>query len=118
MELESYFEFVGPDDIRIKGTRIGVEYILSAYQEGASPEEIALRYSTLSLEQVHAAITYYLHNQADMELYLRRWAQDGEASWRGDQGRARELLRTLRGRLGLRSEDGDRLPDAPRPLPA
>jgi hypothetical protein len=31
MELESYFDFLAPDDIRIKGTRIGIETVLYEY---------------------------------------------------------------------------------------
>jgi uncharacterized protein (DUF433 family) len=57
MELEQYFDFVADDAIRLKGTRVGIETVVRDYQEGASPEEIALRYPTLSLEQIHATIT-------------------------------------------------------------
>jgi hypothetical protein len=31
MELESYFTFLSNDDIRLQGTRIGIETILYAY---------------------------------------------------------------------------------------
>jgi hypothetical protein len=31
MELESYLDFLAPDDIRVKGTRIGIETILYEY---------------------------------------------------------------------------------------
>lgn len=48
MEIESYFEFIGEDTIRIVGTRVGIETVLDDYREGASPEEIILRYPTLS----------------------------------------------------------------------
>ncbi len=41
MELENYFDFLSDEDIRIKGTRIGIETVLEDYLEGASPEEIA-----------------------------------------------------------------------------
>jgi uncharacterized protein (DUF433 family) len=99
MELESYFEFSGPDDIRIRGTRVGVEYVLSAYREGASPEEIVLRYPTLSLEQIHAAITYYLRNRAEMGAYLRRWIDNGEAAWQEQQRNPSAFVRDLRKRL-------------------
>lgn len=75
MELESYFEFLGEDNIRIKGTRVGIETVLDDYLEGASPEEIAARYRSLSLEQVYATITYYLHNRAKVGVYLEAWRQ-------------------------------------------
>ena len=28
MKLETYFDFLAPDDIRVKGTRIGIESVL------------------------------------------------------------------------------------------
>jgi uncharacterized protein (DUF433 family) len=58
MELESYFEFLAEDAIRLTGNRVGVETGLRDYNESASPEEITLRYPTLTLEQIHATITY------------------------------------------------------------
>ena len=72
MKLEDYFEFLAPNDIRLKGHRVGIETILFDYLElGLSAEEIALRYPTLSLEEVHATLTYYWHNRTEMDAYLR-----------------------------------------------
>ena len=70
MELENYFEFINNKAIRIRGTRVGIETILRDYQQGASPEETVLRYPTLSLEQVHATITFYLANQEKIDSYI------------------------------------------------
>ncbi|MGH2367163.1 MAG: DUF433 domain-containing protein, partial [Chloroflexota bacterium] len=28
MQLEDYFDFLAPDDIRLKGTRVGIETVL------------------------------------------------------------------------------------------
>jgi len=44
---------------RLKGHRIGIETILPDYLDGLTLEEIALRYSTLTLEEIYATITYY-----------------------------------------------------------
>lgn len=38
--LEDYFEFLSPDDIRLKGHRIGIDNVLDYYPEGYTPEEI------------------------------------------------------------------------------
>jgi uncharacterized protein (DUF433 family) len=51
MELEDYFDSLHPDDIRIQGTRVGIETVLDDYLAGAGPEEIAACYRTLALEQ-------------------------------------------------------------------
>ena len=72
MRLEDYFEFLGPDQIRIKGHRIGIEHVIELYREGNSPEQIALCFPGLGLEEIHATITYYLHNQAEVDAYLAR----------------------------------------------
>lgn len=72
MQLQDYFDFLAPNDIRIKGTRVGIETILWDYLDlGLFPEQIAARYRTLSLEQVYAALTYYWHNREQVEAYLR-----------------------------------------------
>ena len=81
MELESYFDFVQEDVIRIKGNRIAIEIVLEDYLEGASPEEILLRYPTLNLEKIHATILYYLAKKEEVEAYLERVRQLDEEAW-------------------------------------
>ncbi|MFN8454133.1 MAG: DUF433 domain-containing protein [Anaerolineae bacterium] len=72
MELEEYFDFLAPNDIRLKGHRLGLETILFDYLElGLIPEEIVLRYPTLTLEEVYATLTYYWRNQSELDAYLR-----------------------------------------------
>ncbi len=52
MKLESYFEFLADDDIRIKGTRVGIESVLYDYiYKNKSAEQIAESYPSLTLEQ-------------------------------------------------------------------
>ena len=72
MNLEDYFYVLTPTDIRLKGTRVGIETILSDYLDlGLFPEQIAARYRTLTLEQVYATLTYYWHDRERVEAYLR-----------------------------------------------
>lgn len=75
MQLEDYFEFLSPDDIRIKGHRVGIDNVIGYYLNGYTPEEIVANLSTLSLEKVYATITYYLHNRAEVDAYLLRLAK-------------------------------------------
>ena len=104
MQLEDYFDFLGPDDIRIKGTRIGIETVLDDYLGGISPEEIAARYRTLTLEQVYATVTYYLHNQEEVIDYLQRWRAYTEAAWQEQQRNPPDFVRELRERIQRRKE--------------
>lgn len=75
MQLEDYFEFLDPDDIRIKGHRIGIDNVINYYLQGYSTEQILSELPTLNLEKIHAAITYYLHNRAEMDAYMLRLAK-------------------------------------------
>ncbi len=78
MQLEDYFDFQRSDDIRLKGSRIGIETILYEYIHRAqTPEEIADRFRTLTLEQVYATILYYLHNKEAVTKYLEDWLEWG-----------------------------------------
>jgi uncharacterized protein (DUF433 family) len=79
-ELDDYFTTVSPDEILIRGTRIGIEAVLSEYREGSLPEQIVLDYPPLTLEQVHATITYYLRNRQQLDSYLSRWCERGETA--------------------------------------
>jgi uncharacterized protein (DUF433 family) len=71
MNMEDYFDYRSANDIRLKGHRIGIETILFDYLDGLTPEEIALRYPTLSLEEVYVTIAYYWRNQGELDAYLR-----------------------------------------------
>ncbi len=78
MQLEDYFDLLAPDDIRLKGSRIGIESILYEYIHRAqTPEVIATRFPTLSLEQIYATILYYLQNREKIDAYLTDWLEYG-----------------------------------------
>jgi uncharacterized protein (DUF433 family) len=99
MQLEDYFEFLSPDDIRIRRHRIGIEDVLSYYLEGYSAEEIAANFATLTQEEVHATITYYLHNRADVDAYLLRlakWREQHYQEWRANPSPVVQRLRELK----------------------
>ncbi len=99
MELESFFDFLSEDDIRIKDTRIGIETVLEDYLTGSSPEEIAARYRSLSLEQVYATITYYLHHRAKVDTYLEAWRQYTAQSEQEYDRNPPELMLRLKERI-------------------
>jgi uncharacterized protein (DUF433 family) len=114
MRLEDYFETAaevdGSDRIRVKGTRLAVDWILEAFFAGDSPEIIANYYHPLlRLEQVYATITYYLHKRAQMDAYLERNRQareqvDAEQQAQGPSEAIRQLraLRDEQNREGIR----------------
>lgn len=82
MQLEDYFNFLAPNDIRVQGTRVGIETILYdfIYRE-RTPQEIVESYPSLNLEQVYATITYYLHNKEQINAYLANWLEMSRRRW-------------------------------------
>jgi uncharacterized protein (DUF433 family) len=58
--------------IRVGKTHVLLELVIRAFQDGATPETIVQRYSTLALLDVYAAITYYLGHRDEVEAYLVR----------------------------------------------
>lgn len=104
MELENYFDFLNADDIRIKGTRVGIETVLDDYLNGVSPEEIAARYRTLTLEQVYATLLYYFRNRKEVDQYLEGWRAYTEAAWQEQQRNPPEFVRELRERIQRQRE--------------
>ncbi len=79
MRLEDYFNFLAQDDIRLKGSRIGIESILYEYiYREQPPEAIVRRFPTLTLEQIYATILYYLHNREKIEAYIADWLEWGK----------------------------------------
>jgi uncharacterized protein (DUF433 family) len=78
MQLEDYFDFLAPNDIRIKGSRIGIESVLYEYIHNAkTPEEIDAQFWSIDLEQVYATILYYLHNKEAVHQYVADWLEFG-----------------------------------------
>jgi len=96
--LEDYFTFLAPDDIRLKGTRVGVETILYDYiHRGRAPEEIAQTYQrALTLEQVYATILYYLHNKEAMSAYVADWLEWGRQQRRAQEAHPSPLVLRVR----------------------
>jgi uncharacterized protein (DUF433 family) len=55
---------------RVGQSRVLLELVIRAFQDGATPEAIVQRYSTVSLADVYAVIAYYLRHRNEVESYL------------------------------------------------
>jgi uncharacterized protein (DUF433 family) len=61
--------------VRVGGTRVTLDTIVTAFDEGATAEEIVHQYPSLHLADVYAVIGYYLRRRPDVEAYLRQRQQ-------------------------------------------
>jgi len=57
--------------IRVGKTRVTLDTVIAAFNEGASAEEIVQQYPGVTLAEVYATVAYYLLHQADVDAYLR-----------------------------------------------
>ncbi len=65
--------------IRVGNSRVLLEIVIRAFQDGATPESIVHRYSTLSLSDVYNTIGYYLRHRDAVEAYLDQREQLAES---------------------------------------
>ncbi len=61
--------------IRVGHTRVTLESLIALFEQGASAEEIALRYEVLSLHDIYATLSYYLGHREQTQEYLDRARQ-------------------------------------------
>ncbi|MDQ3743535.1 MAG: DUF433 domain-containing protein [Acidobacteriota bacterium] len=58
--------------LRVAGTRVSLDSVIHAFDEGATAEEIAQAFPTLDLAAIYSVIGYYLQNRAEVEQYLEQ----------------------------------------------
>jgi uncharacterized protein (DUF433 family) len=64
--------------LRIGKTRVSLDSVLSHYNSGASAEEIVSAFPSVTLEEVHAAVSFYLGNQAEVDAYIADGEKQGD----------------------------------------
>lgn len=83
---------------RVGNSRVLLELLIQAFQDGATPEAIAQRYPSVTLGDIYAVIAYYLRHREDIETYLterEKRAQEVRQRievWQGDLADLRNRL--------------------------
>jgi uncharacterized protein (DUF433 family) len=79
---------LGKDGIaRVGGTRVTLDTVVRAFNRGATAEEIAQQYPSLSLPDIYSTISYYLQHQEEVEKYLEKRRKHAQAVKRENQKR-------------------------------
>lgn len=55
---------------RVGDTRVSLDSLVHLFREGMSAEGMVESYPTLTLEQVHGALAFYLGNQRKIDAYM------------------------------------------------
>lgn len=84
--------------LRVGNSRVLLELVLRAFEDGATPETIVQRYPTLSLAETYAVIAYYLRHRQEVDLYLTQREKQADLLRKQIEDRQPDLA-TLRARL-------------------
>ena len=79
-------------------SRILLELVIHAFQDGATPEVIAQHYPSATLADIYAVIAYYLRHREDIEAYLADREQQAREVRQRIESHQRDLA-DLRARL-------------------
>lgn len=74
--------------VRVGKTRVTLESVIVAYQQGESPEEIVRSFDTLDLGDIYTVIGYYLHHREQVDAYLAECEEEAEAIRREIEARS------------------------------
>ena len=67
--------------IRVGNSRVLLDLVIVAFNEGRTPEEIVIQFPVLKLAEVYSAIAYYLENREQLDAYLDNRAVEAEQLW-------------------------------------
>ncbi len=58
--------------ILVSGTRVTLDTIIGAFNDGSTAEEIAYQYPSVPLADIYSVIGYYLRQKKQVDAYLKR----------------------------------------------
>jgi uncharacterized protein (DUF433 family) len=71
LQIAPMLDVLAPDDVRIRGHRIGLEHLVFAFNRGETAEEIVQRFPGMDLRTVYTLIAYYLTYRDEIDSYSR-----------------------------------------------
>lgn len=91
--------------IRVSGSRVLLELVIHAFNQGETPEGIIDSYPTLNLANVYAVIAYYLKHQAEVDAYVQQQDEAVERTLQDLEAHASPETLALRARLRAKLEE-------------
>jgi len=84
--------------IRIGKSRVLLELVIRAFDDGATPESIVQMYPTTTLADIYSVIGFYLYNRDEVNAYMVEREQEAERVYEQIK-RTQGDLTTIRNRL-------------------
>jgi uncharacterized protein (DUF433 family) len=86
--------------VRVGATRVTLDTVIGAYEDGATAEQIAQQYPAVTLAEIYATIAFYLTHTPSVRAYLERREELAAAVRQSNQ--SRHDLTEIRQRLMAR----------------
>jgi uncharacterized protein (DUF433 family) len=67
--------------MRVGDTRVTLDTVVHAFEQGHTAEEIVSQYPALRLADVYAVIAYYLNHRAEVQAYLLQQQEEAQKIW-------------------------------------
>ncbi len=88
LNREANFSEIDKDENwRVQNSRVSKYSVIYAFNQGASAEEIALRFPTLDLKQIYSVINSYLQNPNESDDYFAGQSEQQEEQKRQIENR-------------------------------
>lgn len=97
---DSYVSRTPPGGYRIAGSRVSLDSVVHAWWDGRLPEAIVADFPSLTLEQVHGAIAYYLRHRSEVDRHLA----EQDSRWLDFQRQSAARMGPLIERMRTRAE--------------
>lgn len=73
--------------VKVGGTRVTLDTVVKAFIRGATAEEIAQQYPSVSLSDIYSTISYYLQNRNEVDKYLAKRKKQAQTVKRENEKR-------------------------------
>ena len=99
-------------DVRLGATRVLLDVVVHAFDDGATPEAVVQRFPSLDLADVYAVLAYCLRHRKEVDDYLLRREQRAEEvrqrieARQGDMSGIRTRLLARQGGNGMDGQGG------------
>jgi uncharacterized protein (DUF433 family) len=90
---------------RVGDTRVLLELVIHAFNQGETPEEIVDSYPSLRLADVYAVIAYYLYHRVEIDAYVRQADEKADQIQRETEANYSPQTLALRARLHTRRKE-------------
>jgi uncharacterized protein (DUF433 family) len=67
--------------VRVGGTRLLLDVVVTAYRQGYSPEEIAANFGPTPLAVIYGALDFYLQHEKEVDAYIAQREREAEEIW-------------------------------------